>query len=204
MRWVRLATMAGLVMFSGAARAQITSGDPGYTFSDLKQTRTVIDYKGKLAPEFGGVDKVDLELFVVGDKLSGSTLSNFCDSKYDDGKGRILYAIKGGPASGNGVCRTDSGTEDNFSWTSQSTASGDRFVVSGKGTATQSGQCPSCLPERMEITQQFTILVSGRKCTIEAYSERIVDHQFHPYLKTESIWTSVTTFDRGTSSCSWG
>lgn len=165
-----------------------SGADPGLSFENLKQTTTYRDSNGKLDPKYGGVDTAGLELFVVGRKLSGSKLMTSCESRYDDGKGLILYALGGGATSGKGTCGGDS-----FEWTAQSSVSGSRLVLSGKGTATHSNG------DRFEIVQQMTVVVTAKKCTLEAYNEQITKRTIHPYFKTVSTWTYETVLDRATT-----
>jgi hypothetical protein len=189
MRGTTIVCLAGMVMLSAAAWAQIPDGFPGLSLNNLKRTTTVHDKDGKLQPEFGGVDdQAALELFAFPNRLSGSKLTNRCESRYDDGKGEILYSLSGGATSGKGVCEGES-----FEWTAQSTASGGRLVLNGRGIATHGDG------ERIELIQQMTVRVTGNKCTLEAYSEKVTRQTVHPYLKTVTTWNDETIPARGTT-----
>jgi hypothetical protein len=171
------AALAGAMTFAGAAVAQIPDDQPGISFEKLKQRSSE-----------GSSMEMGLELFVVDKKLSGSKMTTGCESRYDDGKGLILYALKGGATSGKGTCSGDS-----FEWTAQSSVSGSRLVVSGKGTARLHNG------DSVEVTQQFTVVVANGKCKLEAYNERVVNRSRLPSLKDDVVLTYETVMDAATT-----
>ena len=178
MRGRMIACLIGTVLLAGPALAQIPGNVPGLSFDKLRQ---------KSAD--GGSMEMGLELFTVDKKLlSGSKMIGSCESKYDDGKGWILYALNGGPTSGKGTCGADS-----FEWTAQSSVSGSRIAVSGRGTARIGGS------ETVEITQQFTVVVANGKCRLEAYNEKIVSRTKYRSLKDDVVLTYETVMDAATT-----
>lgn len=179
---MRVACLIGTMLIAGSALAQIPSNMPGLSFEKLQQKS-----------DDGGSDETSLELFTIDRKfLSGSQVIGTCESKYDDGKGRILYALNGGPTSGKGACGDDS-----FEWTAQSSVSGSRIAVSGRGTATIHGN------ETVEITQQFTVVVANGKCKLEAYNEKTVSRTRYRSLKDPIVLTHSTVMD-ATTTCGLG
>lgn len=177
MRGMVIGLLVGTFLVSGVALAQIPDDQPGISFDKLKQRS-----------EDGSSMEMGLELFVVDKKLSGSKMTTSCESRYDDGKGLILYALKGGPTSGKGTCEGDS-----FEWTAQSSVSGSRMVVSGRGTARlRNGSS-------VEVTQQFAVVVANGKCKLEAYKEKVVNRSRLPSLKDDIVVTYETVMDAGTT-----
>jgi hypothetical protein len=172
-----IACLLGAMTVSGAVWAQIPDDQPGISFDKLKQRSSE-----------GSSMEMGLELFVVDKKLSGSKMTTSCESRYDDGNGLILYALKGGATSGKGTCGGDS-----FEWTAQSSVSGSRMVVSGKGTARLRNG------DSVEVTQQFTVVVANGKCKLEAYNERVVNRSRLPSLKNDIVLTYETVMDAATT-----